>query len=119
MYLQALPPPCRPAVFITQECWEVIQRSPVRERLKKRSMLILQTILKGDHGIATRHFAVPDIEHVFDLSSDQLNAASFAPRARSLAARALTGALEKSGMQTGRNSTPCSSAPAPATFARA
>lgn len=98
MYLQALATAVPAAVFTQPECWEVMQRSPMRERLKKRSLLILQTILKGDHGIATRHFAVPDIEHVFDLTSDQLNAA-FRTAGPPLAARALTGALEKSGIR--------------------
>jgi alkylresorcinol/alkylpyrone synthase len=97
MYLHALATAVPPAVFTQRECWEVMQRSQTRERLKKRSMLILQTILKGDHGIATRHFAVPDIEGVFDLTSDQLNAA-FRAEGPKLAARALAGALEKSGI---------------------
>ncbi|MDP1580140.1 MAG: stilbene synthase [Candidatus Didemnitutus sp.] len=98
MYLHALATAVPPAVFTQPECWEVIQRSPMRERLKKRSMLILQTILKGDHGIATRHFAVPDIEHVFALTSDQLNAA-YRRAGPPLAARALHCALEKSGIK--------------------
>ncbi len=97
MYLHALATATPPAVFTQRECWEVMQRSKTRERLKKRSILILQTILKGDHGIATRHFAVPDIEGVFDLTSDQLNAA-FRAEGPKLAARALAGALEKSGI---------------------
>ena len=85
-------------MFTQLDCWGIVQGSKIRERLKKRSMLILQTILKGDHGIATRHFAVPTIEGVFDLTSDQLNAA-FRAEGPKLAARALTGALEKSGIK--------------------
>ena len=100
MYLQALATATPPTVFTQPQCWEIVQRSAVRERLKKRSMLILQTILKGDHGIATRHFAAPNIEGVFDLNSDQLNAA-FRTEGPKLAARALTGALEKSGIKPG------------------
>src|ERR1035437_7985431 len=75
-----------------------MQHSKVRQRLKKRSMLILHTILRGDHGIATRHFAVPSIDGVFDLTPDQLNAA-FRTEAPKLAARALTAALEKAGVR--------------------
>jgi predicted naringenin-chalcone synthase len=98
MYLHALATAV-PAATLTQlECWDIVQRSKVRERLKKRSMLILQTILKGDHGIATRHFAVPAIEGVFDLTSDQLNAA-FRAEGPALAARALTRALEQAGLK--------------------
>ena len=97
MYLHALSTAVPAAVFTQRECLEVVQRPQVRDRLKKRSMLILQTILKGDHGIATRHFAVPGIEEVFDFTSDQLNAA-YRAEGPKLAARALTGALEKSGI---------------------
>lgn len=98
MYLHALATAVPPAIFTQQECWEIVQRSKVRERLKKRSMLILQSILKGDHGIATRHFAMPAIEDVFDLTSDQLNAA-YRAEGPKLAARALSAALEKSGIK--------------------
>jgi alkylresorcinol/alkylpyrone synthase len=98
MYLQALATAVPLTTFTQLECWEIVQRSKVRERLKKRSMLILQTILKGDHGIATRHFAVPEIEGVFDLNSDQLNAA-FRAQGPALAARALTAALAQAGIK--------------------
>jgi alkylresorcinol/alkylpyrone synthase len=98
MYLHALATATPPAVFTQRECWDLVQQSKVRERLKKRSMLILQSILKGDHGIATRHFAMPAIAGVFDLTSDQLNAAFRAEGPR-LAARALTAALQKSAVR--------------------
>jgi alkylresorcinol/alkylpyrone synthase len=98
MYLHALATAVPPAIFTQQECWELVQHSQVRERLKKRSMLILQTILKGDHGIATRHFAMPAIKEVFDLTADQLNAA-FRAEGPKLAARSLDAALEKSGIK--------------------
>ena len=74
------------------------QRSPVRARLTKRSMMILQTILRSEHGIAKRHFAMPDIEQVYDLSPDQLNAC-FRTEAPRLAGRALTAALEQAGLR--------------------
>jgi len=98
MHLHALATSIPPTTFTQTECWEVVQRSNVRGRLKKRSMLILQTILKGEHGIATRHFAAPEIEQVFDLSSDQLNAI-FRAEAPKLAGRALTAALEQAGVK--------------------
>jgi predicted naringenin-chalcone synthase len=98
MYLQSLCTAVPPATYTQHECWELVRHSQVRERLKKRSMLILQSILKGDHGIATRHFAVPAIEGVFELSSDQLNGAFRAEGPR-LAARALTGALAQAGIK--------------------
>jgi alkylresorcinol/alkylpyrone synthase len=61
-------------------------------------MLILQTILKGEHGIAKRHFAMPNIENVFSLTPDELNAA-FRTEAPRLAGQALTAALEKAGVR--------------------
>lgn len=98
MYLQALATAVPDATFTQPECWQIAERSTVRQRLKKRSMLILHTILRGDHGIATRHFAMPDIEHVFDLTSDQLNAA-FRAEAPKLAGKALRAALERAGVR--------------------
>jgi predicted naringenin-chalcone synthase len=96
MYLHALATAVPEATYTQAECWEIVSRSPVRQRLKKRSMLILHTILRGDHGIATRHFAVPEIDQVFDFTPDQLNAA-FRTEGPRLARRALTAALEKAG----------------------
>ena len=98
MHLHALATTVPPESFTQATCWEIVQRSDVRTRLKKRSMLILQSILRGDHGIATRHFAVPDIEHVFDRSADELNTA-FRTEAPKLAGRALTSALEQAKLR--------------------
>ena len=98
MHLHALATAVPPATYTQAECWEIVQRSNVRSRLKKRSMLILQSILRGDHGIATRHFALPDVTNVFDLTSDQLNA-GFRTEAPKLAAQALATALERAGMR--------------------
>lgn len=98
MFLHALATAVPPAAYTQAECWELAQKSTLRERLKKRSMLILQTILKGDHGIAKRHFAMPAIEAVFDVTSDQLNAA-FRHEAPALAGRALTAALAQAGLR--------------------
>jgi alkylresorcinol/alkylpyrone synthase len=70
----------------------------MRTRLKKRSMLILQTILRSEHGIATRHFGMPDVERVFDLGPDQLNAA-FRTETPRLALAALRPALEQAGVR--------------------
>ena len=94
MFLHALATALPPASFTQAQCWDIVQRSPARLRLGKRSRLILHSILRGDHGIATRHFAMPAIENVFDLTSDQLNAA-FRAEAPPLAGRALTAALKQ------------------------
>jgi predicted naringenin-chalcone synthase len=94
MYLHALATAVPPASYTQAGCWEIAQRSMVRTRLKRRSMLILQSILKGDHGIARRHFAIPEIDQVFDLTADQLNAA-FRTEAPRLAAAALSSSLAR------------------------
>jgi len=98
MFLHALATAVPAARFTQAECWEVTQRSGVRRRLHRRSGLVLHSILRGDHGIATRHFAVPQIERVFDLTADELNAA-FRSEGPQLAGRALTAALERAGVR--------------------
>jgi alkylresorcinol/alkylpyrone synthase len=98
MFLHALATAVPAAAYTQSECWQIIERSALRERLKKRSLLLLQTILRGEHGIAKRHFAMPDIENVFDLTPDQLNAA-FRSEAPKLAGRALTDALADTGLR--------------------
>jgi alkylresorcinol/alkylpyrone synthase len=98
MFLHALATAVPSAAYTQAECWEIAQKSKVRERLKKRSMLILQTILRSEHGIAKRHFAMPHIEGVFDLTPDQLNAA-FRDEAPRLAGRALSAAAERAGVR--------------------
>ncbi|MCX6950781.1 MAG: stilbene synthase, partial [Verrucomicrobia bacterium] len=66
--------------------------------LSKRSRLILHSILAGDHGIGTRHFAVPDIGNVFDFTSNQLYDA-FRAEAPKLAGTALATALAQAGLR--------------------
>jgi len=96
MYLQALATAIPPATYTQAQCWEIIEHSPARLRLNRRSQLTLRAVLKGASGVATRHFAVPEIAGVFDLNADQLNAA-FRTEAPRLAADALTRALAAAG----------------------
>jgi len=98
MYLHALATAVPETTFTQEQCWELVKNSSVRERLHKRTMLILRTILRSDHGVATRHFAIPDIAGVFDRTADELNAA-FRTEGPKLAARALTAALEKAAVK--------------------
>ena len=101
MFLHALATAVPPATFTQSQCWDIVEKSPVRARLHKRSRLILHSILRGDHGIATRHFAAPDIERIFDRGSDELNAI-FRAEGPALASRALTAALAQAGLQPGQ-----------------
>lgn len=98
MYLHALATAVPPATRTQPECWDIIQHSNARGRLQKRSRLILHSILNGNHGIATRHFAVPNIEQVFDLTPDQLNA-TFRAEGQRLAGATLASALAEAGVR--------------------
>ena len=97
MYLHALATALPPATFTQSECWDIVQRAEARQRLSRRSLLTLRSILRHDSGIATRHFAVPDIERVFSMTPDELNEA-FRMEAPRLAARALASALTQAGL---------------------
>ena len=97
MYMHALATALPPAAFTQAECWDIAQRSEARQRLSRRSLLTLRAILRHDSGIATRHFAMPDIERVFSLTPDELNDA-FRLEAPRLAACALAGALTQAGL---------------------
>lgn len=61
-------------------------------------MLILHSILRSDNGIAKRHFALTDVDRIFDLTADELNHA-FRDAAPKLAGRALAAALAKTNLQ--------------------
>jgi len=97
MFLHALATAVPDATYTQADCWDIVQKSEMRARLKRRSMLIMHSILKGDHGIATRHFAMPGVGRVFDLTSDELNL-GFRTEGPKLAAAALTSALAKAGL---------------------
>lgn len=97
MFLHALATAVPPARYTQAECWETLQQTGAIAPLSRRSTLILRTLLRGDHGIATRHFAVPDPSRLFALTADELNAA-FRTAAPALAARALTDALARANL---------------------
>jgi predicted naringenin-chalcone synthase len=100
MHLHALATAVPPTAFKQADCWDIIDRSPAKTRLHKRSRLILHNILRGDHGINQRHFAAPDIDHIFDRSSDELHAV-FRAEAPRLSTQALTKALVQAGITPG------------------
>ncbi len=100
MFLHALATAVPPAAYTQPECWDIVQKSQMRSRLERRSMLIMHSILKSDHGISTRHFALPGIDRVFDLDPDELNH-GFRAEAPRLARAALESALSKAGMEAG------------------
>src|SRR6185295_4665546 len=97
MYLHALATAVPPNRFTQAECWALFEKSGLRQRLKPRTNLLLKKILLDDRDIATRHFAVADIGHVFELSPDELND-TFRSEAPKLAGAALTLALKDAGL---------------------
>jgi predicted naringenin-chalcone synthase len=101
MYLHALATAVPPTRYTQAQCWEMFERSEIRKQLSRRSALILQAVLRHDSGIATRHFAMPDIENIFSLTPDALNE-GFRREAPALAARALNAALIQAGLIAGQ-----------------
>jgi predicted naringenin-chalcone synthase len=98
MYLQSIATALPQAAYTQPQCWDLVERSPARQRLGRRSRLILHNLLTQNHGIDTRHFAVPQIERIFELTADELNLA-FREAAPRLARDALLPALEAAGLR--------------------
>jgi predicted naringenin-chalcone synthase len=98
MFLHALATEVPPTTFTQPDCWAIVERSGVKKRLQRRTSLILHSILKGDHGIDRRHFALTEVDRVFDRSADELNQA-FRQEAPALAGRALRAALAQAGVR--------------------
>lgn len=97
MYLHALATALPPTRYTQAECWEIVTRAEQCRHLSARSMATLRAVLQRDNGIATRHFAIPEIARVFAFTADELNEA-FRVAAPALAARALAVALAQAGI---------------------
>ena len=98
MFLHSLATAVPPANFTQRQCLEIARNSPALQRLNRRSQMILRAILTGDSGIATRHFALDDLAHIFDLTPDELNA-GYRREAPRLAGAALNSALTQAGLR--------------------
>lgn len=86
-----------PATRYTQaQCLEALRGSPQYERLDRRGRALLQRVLRGDNGIATRALALAPIAEAFDASPDVLHA-RFAQNAPALAEAAAREALKDAG----------------------
>ncbi len=101
MFLHALATAVPDHSLTQPESWAAIQASGILGRLNRRSELILNTILRGDSGIAKRHFAMPDIEHVWERTPDELNE-TFRDEGPKLAGRALRAALAQASLHVGQ-----------------
>ena len=97
MFLHSLATAVPATTFTQHQCWEAGRHAPALHRLSRRSQLVLRSILSGDSGITTRHFALSDIANAYDLTADDLNA-GFRREAPRLAGEALTTAMRQAGV---------------------
>lgn len=97
MFLQSISTAAPPHRFTQKECWDSIAGSRRREALQERSLAILRKVLLSDSGIQTRHFALHDLERIFDYTADDLIRA-FEQEAPRLASEALRLGLEKASV---------------------
>ena len=98
MYLQSLVNVVPERAFSQRECWDIFINSETPKRLKNRSVAIIRKILLGDNGIARRHFALQQLEKLFELDAESLNRA-FEIEAPALARRAIEGAMDQASLQ--------------------
>ncbi len=94
MFLHALATSVPPVSLSQEECARVASQPEIRNRLSRRSQLLVHAVLRGDSGVDRRHFAVSDVPGVFGLSADDLNEA-FRREAPRLAGAALQDALRQ------------------------
>jgi predicted naringenin-chalcone synthase len=97
MYLQSLASAFPEARYTQKESWAALVQNGVLESLDRRAWKILETILNGDSGIETRHFAVKPPE-LFSKNAEQLNNA-FEVEAPILATQALERACVAQNIQ--------------------
>jgi len=93
MFIAGLGVAAPPQRYTQRECWDALQKSAPFARLAPRSRALLQKVLCGDNGIATRHLALEPISEVFNLTPDALHA-RFARHAPALAVEAVQRALK-------------------------
>jgi alkylresorcinol/alkylpyrone synthase len=98
MFLQALATAVPKNAYTQRDCWKIAESSPHLGTLSRRSRLTLNSILTHDRGIDKRHFAVPEVGRLFDLSPDELSHA-FRAAAPQLACDALVPALSAAGIR--------------------
>lgn len=97
MYLQSIAHAVPEHSFSQAECWELVQKSGALETLSSRSGTLVEKILCGDCGIASRHFATGEPERLFGYSASDLNQ-MYEKAAPDLSGRALARALERGGV---------------------
>ena len=84
--------------YTQQECLAAFQQSPQFPALKPKARALLETVLTGNSGIASRYLALADFREAFDLRPDVLYA-RFAKHAPALALDAARRAIEDAGLR--------------------
>ncbi|MEM7384780.1 MAG: stilbene synthase [Verrucomicrobiota bacterium] len=87
-----------PSFSLTQnEVLEAFLRNPLTAGLQPESRTLLKKVLSGDSGITQRHFAIDDVDEVFQRDAESLNRV-FEKEAPALGTEALTKALNASSL---------------------
>ena len=81
-----------PHRYRQQECWTTLKASARFGEMNVRSKAIMKKVLMGDNGIATRHLALDQLDHAFEITPDALHA-RFIKNAPMLATQAAERAL--------------------------
>ncbi len=85
--------------YTQRECWEALRASACYAALNRRAQFILEQVLCGNNGIATRHLALETLAEVFTIDPDVLHR-RFLQHAPRLAERAARAALADVGLHT-------------------
>jgi len=100
MFITGLGVAVPPRRYTQRECWDAFQGTALEDRLTSRSRAIVEWILCGDNGIATRHLALEALTEAFELTPDALHA-RFVSHAPPLASKAARTALADAGCAAG------------------
>lgn len=98
MFLQALYNQVPDDCLQQSEMWDCIDNLPAVASLKPSSRTLLRRILQNASGIRKRHFCSSDLDALFQDGPEELNR-RFERDAPELGARALRGALARSGLE--------------------
>jgi alkylresorcinol/alkylpyrone synthase len=100
MFVSGLGTATPPRRYTQAECWEALIASPLFPLLDRRARYIVEQVLRGDNGIATRYLAPDSLTEVFDITPDRLQQ-RFLTHAPALATEAAQRALLDAGLAPG------------------
>src|SRR5580700_9623647 len=81
-----------PHRYSQNECWTMAKASPRFQEFTPRSQAIIKKVLTGDNGIVARHLALDNLNQVFEITPELLQA-RFLEHAPRLAVQAAERAL--------------------------